>query len=198
MTDIKSNIENLELYSDSYPFRLSLKIKTFMSEVDYKKFIRNCEMLVRRCSEYKLWRNYIVDVLQIQSCMITNETMSEVTVQIHHHVPSLYTLVTAIINKKIETQQEFCSFDIAYEAIQLHFQNKIGYVVLITTLHEKFHNGFLTVPIDLVRGDYKYFLEKYSKYLDETELDTIQNRLAVTENNCTWSKDDYLQMSMIK
>ena len=40
-------------------------------ESDYKKFIRNCEMLVRRSIEYKLWRHYIVEVLQINQCMIT-------------------------------------------------------------------------------------------------------------------------------
>lgn len=189
--DIKSNVKNLELYSDTFPLRLSLKIRNFENEAEYKKFLRNVEMLIRRCNEYKLWRNYIIDVLQINTCMITNESIDQVTLELHHHVPSLYTLVSALVNKKIEEQVDFCTFDIAQEAIELHFKNKIGYVILLRSIHEKFHNGYLTVPLNMVKGDFNYFIEKYSKYLDETELDIIQSRLAVNEHNCTWAKDDY-------
>ena len=191
MPDIKSNIENLELYSDSYPFRLPLKISNFENEAAYKKYIKNIELLIRRCNEYKLWKNYIIDVLQVNECVITHESITEVSIEIHHHIPSLYILVCALINKHIENNESFCSFDIAYEAIELHFKNKIGYAALLSSMHEKFHNGYLTLPINLIRGDYKYFIENYSKYLDEVDLDTINSRLAVNESNCTWSKDDY-------
>jgi len=189
--EIKSNIKNLEMYSDSYPFRLSLRIRNFENEADYKKFIKNCEMLVRRCNEYKLWKNYIIDVLQVNECMITHESIDQVTIEVHHHIPSMFTLICGLVNKKIESQQDFCTFDIAQEAIELHFKNKIGYVTLIKSMHEKFHNGFLTIPISLVKGDYRNFVSEYSKYLDEADIDTIQSRLAVNESNCTWSKDEY-------
>ena len=63
--EVKSNVENLELFSDNFPFRLSLRIRNFENETAYKKFVRNTEMLIRRCNEYKLWRNYIIDVLQV-------------------------------------------------------------------------------------------------------------------------------------
>lgn len=191
MTDIQSNVKNLELFSENYPFRLALKIKNFENETAYKKFIVNCESLVRKCSEYKLWKNYIIEVLQINECMITHESIDQVTVDVHHHIPSLYILISALVNKKIETNEEFCSFDIANEAIELHFKNKIGYATLIKSIHEKFHNGYLTIPISFVKGDYKYFLTEYSKYLDEADIDTIQSRLAINEHNCTWAKDDY-------
>jgi hypothetical protein len=148
-------------------------------------------MLIRRCSEYRLWRNYIIDILQFNECVITHEHIGEVTVDLHHHVPSLFTFVTALVNEKIENNKEFCSFDIAQEAIELHFKNKVGYVTLIHSMHEKFHNGYLTIPISFVKGDYQYFLKNYSKYLDETDLEKIDERLATSESNCTWSRDDY-------
>lgn len=190
-TEIKSNVSGLELYSDIHPFRLSLRIRNFENEISYKKFIHNCEILIRRCNEYKLWRNYIVDILQINSCMITHESIDQVTIDVHHHIPSLFTLVSALVNKKIEKEEDFCSFDIAQEAIELHFKNKVGYLTLLKSMHEKFHNGYLTIPISFIKGDYNYFIEKYSRYLDEADLDTIQARLAVSETNCSWSKDDY-------
>lgn len=188
---VESNVENLELYSDNYPFRLSLRISNFDSETSYKKFIRNCEMIIRRCQEYKLWREYILDILQINSCLITHESMDEVTIEVHHHLPSLFTLVSALVNKKLDEGEDFCTFDICCEAIELHFANKVGYVTLLKSMHEKFHNGRLTIPISIIKGNYNSFIKGYTKYLDETDLEKIDSRLAINETNCTWSKDNY-------
>lgn len=189
--NINSNVESLELYSDTYPFRLSLRVRNFENESNYKKFIKNCEMMIRRSIEYKLWRNYIIDVLQINECMITHEKMDEVTIEVHHHVPSLFSLVTALVNKCIESEKEFCTFDICQDAIELHFKNKIGYVTLLRSMHEKFHNGRLTIPIEFVKGDYNHFVREYSKFLDEDDLERIETRLATNETNCSWSRDNY-------
>lgn len=195
-TEIKSNIKNMELYSDTFPFSLSLKIRNFENEAEYKKFVKNVELLVRRCYEYKLWRNYIIEVLQINTCMITNESIDQVTVEVHHHIASLYTIVSAIVNKKIENNIDFHTFDIAREAIQLHFKNKVGYVTLLKSIHEKFHNGYLDIPIGMVKGDYQYFLNEYLKYMDQEQVDTIQGRLAINEHNCSWAKDEYQSLQM--
>jgi len=189
--DIKSNIDTLEIYSEKHPFNLSLRISNFENEAEYKKFIKNCEAIIRRSIEYKEWRDYIVDVLQINECMITHERMDEVTIEVHHHVPGLYTLLTALVNKHIEENTQFCTFDICQEAIILHFQNRIGYVTLLKSMHEKFHNGKLDIPIEFVKGDYNYFVREFSKYLDESEIENIQARLAVYEHNWSWSRNEY-------
>ena len=193
--EVKSNVHNMELYSDNYPFRLSLRINNFESETEYVKFIKNCEALIRRSIEYKHWREYIIDILGIQTCVITNEKMDEVSIDVHHHVPSLYILVSALVNESIENEKEFCSFDISQKAIELHFMNKVGYVTLIKSMHEKFHNNYLNVPIGLVKGDYNYFIQNYSKYLDDEDLDNINERLSITESNCNWSRDEYVTSS---
>jgi hypothetical protein len=190
-TEIKSNVERLELYSDNYPFNLSLRIKIFESETDYNKFIKNCEKLIRGSQEYKLWRNYIIDVLQIQSCAITLERMDQTSIDIHHHPVSLFTLVKSLVNERLEKEEEFCTFDICTKAIELHFQNIVGFVALLSSMHEKFHNGFLNIPRSMIKGNYNVFLAEYSKYLDEEELDVISSRLSITDHNCNWSADDY-------
>ncbi len=190
-SEIKSNVESLELYSDQYPFSLALRIKNFENETEYKKFIRNCEKLVRGCVEYRQWKNYIIEVLGVNTCMITNERIDEVTIEVHHHIPSLFVLVQTLINKKIEDTEEFSTFDIAQEAIELHFKNKIGYCCLISSIHQKFHNGYLTIPKDLLRGDYEYFLREFSDYIDDEALDIITQRLSITDSNCSWSRNNY-------
>lgn len=186
MADIKSNEANLELYSEEYPFRLPLRIKNFHDDSDYKKFIRSVERMVRNSPEYKEWRNYIVDVLGIDKCMLTNESMDEVTIDVHHHVPDLYTLITCLVNECISKENEFCSFDICTKAIELHYQNKIGYVTLLKSMHEKFHNGYLRIPMSIVRGDYEYFVNKLLPYADEDQIDAIKFKLAVKSTNLKW------------
>lgn len=188
---IESKVEKLELYSEQYPFSLTLRISNFENEASYKKYVKNCEMLIRRSVEYKLWRQYIIDVLRIDHCMITHERMDDVTIEVHHHVPGMYVLVSSLVNKKLDSGVEFCTFDICMEAIELHFKNRVGYVTLLKSMHEKFHNGRLDIPIELVRGDYKTYLREYTRHLDEVDLETIEARLATNEHNCSWSRDNY-------
>ena len=189
--EINSEVVGLELYSDQYPFRLPLRIKSFENEAEYTKFIRNCERQIRNSIEYKQWRNYIIDVLGVQSCMITQERMDQCTVEVHHHIPSLFVLVKSITNKMMDEEKEFSTFDISLEAIKYHFQNKVGYVALIKSMHERFHNGFLNIPSNVIKGNYQAFIEEYSSNIDDEDLDVIQQRLAVTESNCGWSRDNY-------
>jgi len=189
--EIKSNVERLELYSDNYPFNLTLRIQTFEGEGEYNKFIKNCEKLIRGCLEYKLWRNYITDVLQIQSCAITEENMSETNIDVHHHPASLFTIVKSLVNEKLENEKPFCSFDICVKVIELHFKNIVGFVPLLSDLHAKYHNGFLNIPKSLIKGNYNSYLEEYSKYLDEDDLDNIKEKLSITDHNCNWSVNNY-------
>ena len=189
--EINSEVEGLELYSDQYPFRLPLRIRSFENEAEYTKFIRNCERHIRSSIEYKQWRNYIIDILGVQTCMVTNERMDQCTIEVHHHIPSLFVLVKSILNKKIDNEEEFSTFDISLEAIKYHFQNKVGYVTLVKSMHEKFHNGYLGVPSSVIKGNYQAFIEEYSAHIDDEDLDVIQQRLSITENNCGWSRDDY-------
>jgi hypothetical protein len=114
-----------------------------------------------------------------------------VHIEIHHHIPSLYTTVMALINKRIENDDEFCTFDICTECIELHFKNKIGYCCLIKSMHEKFHNGFLKIPITLIKGDYQYFIDNYMKYLDDESSEVIRERISITKNNTNWNNDNY-------
>lgn len=191
---IESNVHNLELYSDSHPFRLTLRIKNFQDEPEQKKFIKNCEKLIRSCNEYRLWKGYIIDVLQVQACMITNENINDVSLDVHHHIPSLYMLVSALVNKKIEGDEEFCSFDIATDAIKMHYMNRIGYLVLSRTIHEKIHNNALSIPINLLKGNYQYFVDNYSRYLEESDLEIIHQKMSVEpiENfQYSWSQGNY-------
>jgi len=189
--DIDSDIEENTLKSNQYPLKLSLRIKAFENESEYNKFTKNCEKLIRGSNEYKEWRQYITDVLNINYCAITKENREACTVEIHHHIPSLYSVVKSIINKNIDGGIEFCTFDICSECIQLHYQNKIGYVALISSMHEKFHNNLLRIPRELILGNYMEFLKDYSKYLDDDDNNIINERLSISKFDQEWHRNDY-------
>jgi hypothetical protein len=186
---IKSNDDenNPTLESENFPYSLSLKIIDFADEKDKKKFINTVKRLVRGSYEYSVWTKYLREILQYNNCALTNESGHELTVEIHHHPISLENIITAVLNKHILDGISFCSFDIAGEVIDLHYKMKIGVIPLITSLHEKFHNGFLNIPIELIKGDYKYIIDNYP--LDEEVLELIELYESIHLKDCqlVWS-----------
>jgi len=188
---IQTNIERLELYDKSYPLSISLRRENFVDTKEYTTFVKNCERLVRSSYEYRQWKKYLIDVLGLTDCVITGESVDECTIEVHHHIPSLFTMCKAVTNKFIDNKQEFSSLDVTLEILTLHYTNYVGYCLLLKSMHEKFHNGFLQIPIDLVNGNYKKFLSDYEKYIDKEDMENIQKRLNTNVSNCLWSKDNY-------
>lgn len=190
VSEDKTDEDNVFTLPDS-SFDLSLRISNFSSVKDFETFIKGVERLVRYSGEYKLWVKYITDHLGHSHCALTNESINECPIQVHHHPINLYTVVKGVVNDYLSRERPFASFDIATKVIELHFQNKIGYVVLLSDLHSKYHSGFLNIPIELVHGDYKYILQKYS--VEENEYDKICRLCNVHAQDLKqlWSKNDY-------
>lgn len=176
---------------DNSPFELSLRINTFNDEKDEIKFIKAVEKMVRFSPEYRLWVDYIVDTLGQNKCEFTGELKSETSVDVHHHPICLYTIVKSLIDDKIKKHEYFCTYDIARETIELHFQNKVGYVLMLSSLHEKYHNGFMQIPVEFVNGDYKYILTHYE--IDKEEYNRILLLCSVHKDDIvqSWSKNNY-------
>jgi len=189
---IQSNVDNLELYSSKSAFTLSMKIDDFESDKEEKKFITCVERLVRSSVEYKYWKQYIIEVLGMNHCVLTHEVSDECTIEVHHHVPSLFTVVKGVINEQINKNNSFTSFDISSMVMELHFTNQIGYVTLLKSLHEKFHNGYLDIPMKFINGNYDSFIQRFGSFIDGDDMSTIQSRLNITESNCHWLKNTYI------
>lgn len=193
----KTNDDNVFTLENSQ-FDLPLRIKSFNSAKEFEKFIRSSEKLVRYSPEYRLWIKYITDHLNQSKCALTNEKITECPLEIHHHPITLYTIVKSVVNDYISKEKEFSTFDIATSVIELHFQNKVGFIVLLSDLHSKYHSGFLNLPIDLVNGDYKFILQNYS--IDENEYDKICGLCSVKMEDMPqiWTKDNYPGLEEIK
>ena len=184
--------EDIVFQQPNIGFNLPLRISEFTNEKDQVKFIKNVETAVRRSNEYRYWTSYITDALGHTTCSLTKESMHECTIEIHHHPITLFNICIAVIQDLINKQEKFCSFDVSTKIIELHFQDKVGYVPLLSSLHEKYHNSFLDIPIELINGDYKYLLNNLP-FLDE-ERNKINSLCNVKIDTCRqiWSRNNYV------
>jgi hypothetical protein len=176
---------------ENAPFELALRIDSFSNEKEQISFIKAVEKMVRFSPEYKLWVGYIIDTLGQNKCEFTGEIKGECPVEVHHHPICLYTIIKTLIDKKLQNKESFCTFDISKEAIELHFQNKVGYVVMLSDLHAKYHNGYMQIPIEFVNGDYKYILTNYE--IEQEEYSRILLLCGIHKEDIvqSWGNNNY-------
>lgn len=178
---IKSNIDNEE-------WELSLKRDDIPEGKPFFKFIKDCERLIRMSPEYKDWVDFVRSSIGINYCQITGEYHADTKSDIHHHPCSLFSITKAITKELIDKQKPFTSLDVSMKVLELHYDMKVGFISIIKSLHEKFHNGALSIPMELIKhGDFNDFIKNYSQYLDEEDLEIIHNRLKINKKNCGWS-----------
>ncbi|MCK9556207.1 hypothetical protein M0R36_10415 [bacterium] len=149
----------------------------FYDDKSEKRFINSVKSMVRHSAEYKEWKKFLIQDRGLIKCLFTNEIIDECTIEFHHHPISLQNITEAVIDKYLSEEKPFSSFDIAIDIMLLHFNMKIGIIPMVVTLHEKFHNGYLKIPVDYVIGDYKWFMENYT--LREEALEVVNKYLIV-------------------
>lgn len=163
-------------------FYLPYKRANFSDNKLFISFIKKCEQLVRSSPEYKDWVSYVKDTLGHKVCVFTEETSDELTIEIHHHPFTLFDITSAVLVGKMTSGEEFTSIDIADKVLQLHYSNCVGFVPIVTSLHEKYHNGFLVIPPKFVTGNWHHILNHDDYFLDEDTRERV-NGLMCAENN---------------
>ena len=183
--------EDSTLHLLDAPFSLPLKISSFSSDKDLFVFVKNVEKLVRSSLEYKYWTSYITDTLCQNTCALTEESLVECNLDVHHHPITLFIIVKTIVEDFITKDLSFTSYDIALKTIELHYQNKIGYMVLLSNMHAKYHAGFQKLPVEFIHGDYKYMINNYD--ITEDELLHISELCSITQKDLKleWSANNY-------
>ena len=192
--NLKSDENNNTIIDTQTEYYLSLDRNGFADEKEESRFIRAVERLVRASPEYRDWVSFVKHTLNYDYCFFTHETDEETDdIEIHHHPLTLYDIVRCVILKRVFDGKSFNSFDIAKEVIQLHYQLKVGFIPLLKSLHKKFHNGYLKIPIELVKGNWKYIVENYP--LPPEVEDKLREYTSITlenyQNQIRWKKDSY-------
>jgi len=188
--DNTTNDTNLLQLRDS-PFCLPLRMNGFTSEKEQAGFLKNVEKLVRNSLEYKLWVSYVTSTLGYNKCSLTHEKIIECPLDVHHHPFTLYSIVKLVTDSFIEKNIAFNGFDVGTRVMELHYQNKIGYIVLLSNIHSKYHNGYQKLPIEHVHGDYKFLFENFN--VEEQERASIYELWNIHIEDCKldWSSSSY-------
>jgi hypothetical protein len=148
-----------------------------------KKFIKSTERLVRQSNEYT---QYIAMVKTNYAMMgfdnvLSNIDSSDAEIEFHHYPFTLYDIIDIIMSYHLAKQDNFTSFSIAKEVMDLHFQQKIGIVPLSHTNHELAHAGALFISTKQIFGRWDEFAEQYKEGLSQEQKDKIKTLVSMSQ-----------------
>ena len=165
---------------------------------DKEKFIKRVEKVVRDSMEYKDYILFLKDYVNMNHCAfftnVANKEGSKVRIEIHHEPLTLFDIVAIVLEKHLAEGVPISDFYIAEEVMELHYQNKVGLIPLSKSIHQIVHHSDdIFIPINLVYGNYKEFLDEYLEFCDDDFSDMILDKV---EDKI--EKTKYLKESMFK
>lgn len=157
------NNENIILKSTQNIFCNSFYFQDLYDDSLINKFIKKTEYLIRHSAEYTdylslIKTNYnILNYDNVQS----NIGDADASIEIHHYPFTLYDIVDIVMTHHIAKKENFTSFTLAKEIMDLHFSHKVGFVPLATTNHELAHSDAIFLSLKQVFGDWNAFYKEY-------------------------------------
>ena len=138
-------------------------------------FIKRVERIVRSSLEYKYYITFLKENVDMKSCAFFQKVCQEessgrkrISIEIHHEPFTLYDYCDIITDSWEYEGRPLNDLLIADEVLKLHYENKVGLVPLSKTIHEVIHSSEINhtnklfVPLHMVYGNYKEFLEENS------------------------------------
>ena len=65
----------------------------------------------------------------------------------------------------------------------------ITVVPLTATLHEMAHNNSITIPLNIINGNYSNFIDKYEDYFSPDAMSRIEDNLVASSNDELFKKN---------
>ena len=144
---------------------------------DYNKFIQDVERICRMSYEYRSLISYLRTTEGMDRCSIlnnvTNADNSKVKIEIHHSPLTLYDIASTVIKKRLYNKESMDVFDCCKEIMFLHYIGLVGLVPLSATVHELVHNQYIFIPVNIIRGNWRKFVDDYYDFIDPEILDAI-------------------------
>ena len=149
------------------------------TDKDHVKYIKRMEQIIRSSMEYRDYIAYLKEYVNMNHCAffnnVENAQGSRVRIEIHHEPLTLFDIVKTVLNKHIEESIPLNDLYIADEVMELHYTNKVGLIPLSKSMHQIVHNSNeVFIPLNLIYGDYKAFIEEYNDYLNEDLVDKLE------------------------
>lgn len=162
---------------------LNKKDKYFMNPVDFIKFIKDVESLVRKSKEYSRYIAYLKNEVGLRSCALFHNIDDSVAPIEMHHGPifTLYDIAEIQIAHMFVHGEAINSMSVANNVLKDHFDNIIQITMLCEMAHKGVHSFAKTkdskffLSADGSFGDFRKFVEKYKDSLTVQHVAKIKN-----------------------
>lgn len=192
-------------------FNYTVRIDTFKAR---DKVVKRIERIVRSSMEYRDYIVFLKDNLDFNQCAffsgVKNANGIKSRIEIHHDPFTLYDIVDIVLRKFEEEGKPINEMYIADEVIELHYRNLVGLIPLSKTVHEIIHSSLKTgseklfIPLNIVFGDFRQFIEEYGDYIDDPIYERYKYKVdrtkSMTEKDfeCLYQEYEYLNISGVQ
>ena len=162
---------------------LNKQDKYFMNPVDFIKFIKDVESLIRKSKEYSRYIACLKNEIGLRSCALFHNIDDSVAPIEMHHGPifTLYDIVEIQIAHMFVNGEAINSMSVANNVLKDHFDNIIQVTMLCEMAHKGVHSFAKTkdskffLSADGSFGDFRKFVEKYKDSLTVQHVAKIKN-----------------------
>ena len=161
-----------EITLDIAPEQYIDDLGLFEDKKEFVKFMFRQEKLIRDSFEMEEAIEFLKRKHGMDHCGVhPNVTRDKgFRIELHHTPFTLFDIVSAVVNKRLQKEESLKMTDIAAEVMQLHYLELCGLYPLDLTCHLFQHNddhGGFFIPLDKVYGDPKTFAQMYYPYFSE-------------------------------
>ena len=187
---------NPTLYSPNSPYQIMFaQTKESLMDVDvYRNFLYSAITRFRQSNFYRHYKAHLMqmgmDRCQLHPYLISDEEDSTATLEMHHHVLTIFDIALVITEHILNTYGYITSFDLAYLLRQVHEQHKVCIVMLCKTCHQLYTNRNDEFKYGITRDlavKIYYMLKNDLQNADERD-EKIKNMLAIRDKILDWSE----------
>lgn len=168
----------LSVRIDELPVRGTPKYNT---PRDREKYIKTCEIIIRKSMEYKDYIKFLKDNMHMDQCIVLSNLKNgdgkHYRIEIHHEPFTLFDIVETVINRRLYHGESISALKVADEVMDLHYSGMVGLIPLTVTMHELVHNGRIFIPLQYIYHNYAEFVSEYENYMNAALIDKIEAKV---------------------
>ena len=159
------------------PYQLIMfKDEDYLSNYDnYVGFVKGIEHTVRNNDRYKKYINYLKKKIKLNKCQILkNVTDEDASIEMHHGpIFTLYDVCAIVLEYYIMKGWKISTFSVADTVLEEHMRNRVGVIMVSTTMHEEIHEKNIFIHYKQAWGDINAFTKKYADAMSDEYREQI-------------------------
>ena len=181
MTAVDKENDNIEVMVIDNPGEYEYQ-ESYETDTQKEAIVKQAEALCRASMEYSDYIAYLRSNVGMDACAFFNNiskaNSKKIRIEVHHAPLTLFDIIKLVLDRAIRTGDEINPMLLAEEATRIHYMNQVGLIPLSKTLHEVVHNSDkLVIPMYMVYGDFRAFLENFSEELEMKENSHIKAKI---------------------